>query len=295
MIVAVVSYLYKRAKLTKPIWLGLGVHDIDHSLTEFPEVTIIIPTRDRIDLLRPCLASIQTLTNYPKYRILVLDNDSKEPESHKFFSAIESEVITVTPAPGEFNYSKIMNHGVDAANTDLVCLLNNDTVVQSPHWLTDMVSHIEESSVGLVGGLLTYPGGSIQHAGIALGYRGLAGHVFAGQMPGRSTPATEHCYEVSATTFACALTSRQLWNELQGLDEDFKVGLNDVDFGLRLSAAGHKTVVCSHAQLVHLESKSRKSMRALKGASQAITEVLNFSSKHRESGLREAYFRFETE
>ena len=295
MIDAVVSYLYRRAKLTKPIWLGLGVHDIDHSPTEFPEVTIIIPTRDRIDLLRPCLESIQTLTNYPTYRILVLDNDSKAPESFEFFSAIESESLTVIPAPGEFNYSEIMNRGVDASTSELVCLLNNDTVIQSANWLTEMVAHLAEPKVGLVGALLLYPNGSIQHAGIALGFKGLAGHIYAGHQPSNSTPAFEHCYAVSAATFACALTSRKLWHQLNGLDTNFKVGLNDVDFGMRASYLGYDSVVCTHARLIHLESESRKSMKTFKGFARAVSEILWFSHKHPKGKLVDPYFKFDTE
>jgi len=291
----VVSYLIRRTKLATPVWLGLGVHDIDHAVAEFPEVTIIIPTRDRIDILRPCLESIQTITSYPNYKVLVLDNDSEQPETLNYLADLASEKIQVLPTPGEFNYSKIINFGVASVKSGLVCLLNNDTLIQTPSWLTDLVSHLREPEVGLVGALLLYPNGLIQHAGIALGYRGLAGHVFSGTRPGIRVPATEHCFEVSAVTFACALMRKQLWNSLQGLDEAFKVGLNDVDFGTRAVAAGYKNVVCTCARVIHLESESRKSMKSLSGFGRAVLEVLRYSRSHPTESLIDPYFGFETE
>jgi GT2 family glycosyltransferase len=292
-----VRYVQRRRAEGQPRWLGIGAESPSHSPASFPRVTILIPTRDRVDLLEKCVRSILDLTAYPNFEIVILDNDSDKPETKKFFDLITESHVRVVTTPGAFNYSKIMNAGVRVTNGDLICSLNNDTQVLNPEWLTDMVYHLSESSAGIVGALLTFKGGDIQHAGIALGYTGVAGHVFAGESIGGSSNQwniAENCYPVSAVTFACALTSRDTWAALNGLDETLKVGLNDVDYCLRLKALGFDSIVCTHAKLIHHESQSRKPMKSIQGMFRAAIDVTRFSRKHRALLVEDPFFRLES-
>jgi GT2 family glycosyltransferase len=293
MIIDAMSYLLRRLGSKHLQWLGAGIEKHIVESASNPKVTILIPTRDRVELLRDCVNSILRLTTYKNFEIFILDNDSKDPETIRYFKELSDPRVAIIPVPGEFNYSKIMNSGVQGTSGELICLLNNDTLVLSPNWLSGMVSHLDQPGIGLVGSLLIFPNGGIQHAGIALGYTGVAGHVFAGELPGESSGQNglEHeCFRVSAVTFACALTSRKTWNDLGGLDESLKVGLNDVDFGIRVKSLGLAAVICTRSRLVHFESQSRNSMNSLKGFARASVDVIRFIRKHRASLKNEAYF-----
>jgi GT2 family glycosyltransferase len=247
-----------------------------------PHVEIIIPTRDRVDLLRPCIDSILRLTTYTNYSILVVDNDSSDAPTLQYLASLGQVGITVISHPGPFNFSRICNFAIDSTSAQYVCLLNNDTLVSDGSWLTNLIDHASLPGVGVVGSTLTYPDGSIQHLGVQVGYRGAAGHVFA-QRTFESIylePTELLCNEVDAVTFACALMTKKTWTALNGLDETFRVGLNDVDFCLRAKNIGLKVMVCGKAQLTHFESKSRKSMKSPVGASVAAIEVLRFMRRH---------------
>ena len=154
------------------------------------------------------------------------------------------------------------------------------------------MDHASQSEVRVVGSKLLYPDGSIQHLGVALGYTGAAGHPLAGDMPEetRGIPDVNSCFEVSAVTFACAVTSRKTFNQARGLNKNFKVGLNDIDFALQISANGKTNVLCGKSCLFHHESKSRKTMSSFAGALRASTEVLRFLKKYPNKALRDQYF-----
>ena len=288
-----IRYMYRRGKFKTPVWLGLGEKQCGLASKELPFVSIVIPTRDRLDLLKTCLDSILNLTAYPNFEVVVLDNDSVEPSTLSYLSNPGDERVKVFKSPGPFNYSRIMNRGVNQTLGDVICVMNNDTVVTKSQWLTNMVNHLDDTSVGVVGALLTYPSGLIQHAGIALGYTGAAGHVYSG-LPISSIP-TKDCFEVSAVTFACAVIKRANWQKVKGLDERYKVGLNDVDFCLRLRAVGLSAVVCKSTELIHLESQSRQSVMSLKGFVRAATEVQRFTRVRRRELKADSYFVFETD
>lgn len=249
----------------------------------FPHVEIIIPTRDRMDLLKPCIDSILSQTSYPNYSILVVDNDSSEEPTLQYLDSLRDIGITVVSYLGAFNFSRICNFAIDGTNAEFVCLLNNDTLVSDGDWLSNLVDHARLPGVGIVGSALTYPDGSIQHVGVQVGYRGVAGHVFSKQTFAsiELEPAKLLCNEVDAVTFASALMSKETWAALEGLDETFRVGLNDIDFCLRAKTIGLKTVLCGKSQLIHFESKSRKSMKSPAGASLAALEVLRFTRRHK--------------
>jgi GT2 family glycosyltransferase len=227
------------------------------------------------------------------YEIVVLDNDSVQPETLNYLNGPIDPKVRVLKSPGAFNYSLIMNEGVAKTSGEIVCLLNNDTVVNNPQWLAGLVGHLQSKDVGIVGSLLTYPSGDIQHAGIALGYTGVAGHVYSG-LPLTSLP-TSSCFETSAVTFACAAITRDNWQRAKGLDELFKVGLNDVDFCLKMKSLGLRSVVCQTALLTHFESQSRPSMTSLKGSIRATAEVLRFTNRYATALFADPYFAIKTD
>jgi GT2 family glycosyltransferase len=228
-----------------------------------PLVSLVIPTRDRLDLLRPCLESVlRTASAYPGVlEILIVDNDSVEPATLKYLNELAtSTVARVIPFLGDFNWSAISNVGARAARGEVVIFLNNDTVVLSPDWCSELVAHALRPDVGAVGGRLLYEDGTLQHAGVVLGVDGTAGHDSVGESPewggyfGRS-----HVLRTSsAVTGACLATRREIFERLGGFDEvHLKVAFNDVDYCLRLKAAGYRVVYNPFAVLYHFESKSR--------------------------------------
>jgi GT2 family glycosyltransferase len=226
-----------------------------------PPVTVIIPTRDRVALLRDCIDGLLQRTDYPALQVLVLDNDSSEPETLAYLRAVTTDPrVRVVAAPGPFNYSALNNQGVRDATTPLVLMLNNDIVVRDAGWLREMVSQVVRPGVGVVGARLLYADERVQHAGVVLGIGGVAGHSHKYAAPdqpgafGRLVLA----HGVSAVTGACLLTHRDLFLDLGGLDEiDLAVAFNDVDFCLRVRAGGRRVVYTPYAELFHLESASR--------------------------------------
>jgi GT2 family glycosyltransferase len=240
-------------------------------------VSIIIPTRDRVDLLRQCIESIQWSTSELAVEIVVVDNCSVELETQAYLSNLAKQGVKVLKFDEEFNFSKINNFAASRSSGKYLCFLNNDTKALNLGWLSAMVSHAKQPNIGLVGAVLFYPDSRIQHAGLALGHRGIASSPFKG-FPASEVPA--HCFSSSAVTFACAVTSKERFLKLSGMDERFAVGLNDVDLCLRATNAGLKNVLCVEARLAHLEYASRSRMTTLKGARTAILETIRYLNIH---------------
>lgn len=222
-----------------------------------PLISIIIPTRDRLALLRKCVDTVERRSTYPRIEILVIDNRTSEPEALKYLRELEHRVL---PFDAEYNFAAICNAGVRAARGEVVVLLNNDTEVISPDWLEEMLGHLLRDGVGAVGAKLYYPDGRVQHAGDAVGIGGGAHHLHNGLARG----APGYCYravvaqEVSAVTAACLMTPRDLYLRMGGLDEErFPISFNDVDYCLRLQEAGYRVIFTPHAELTHHESASR--------------------------------------
>jgi GT2 family glycosyltransferase len=220
-----------------------------------------------------------------------VDNQSREPASFELFSKLKDQGVRVLDFDQPFNYSAISNLAVDHANGDYICLLNNDTEVIADGWLSSMMSHASEASTGFVGSMLLTPSGLIQHAGLALSYAGIAEHVYAGKQLDRVEPkeAASTCHQVEAVTFACALISKEKYLALGGLDDDFAVGLNDVDACVRASESGLTNILCSNAVLMHIESATRPKALSTKGAFRAISEVRRFLAKHPSGSLIDRY------
>lgn len=292
LVLEVFRYLKRRAD-KRPVRLTNFVSMEDHHglRSVEPRVSVIIPTRDKYGLLRACIESIQTKTTYPNYEIVVINNASCETSTLEYLKSLSSTGIRVLDYPHEFNYSKITNFGAANTNSDYLCFLNNDAEVIGPDWLGQLMDHAVQPTVGVVGSKLIYPDGSIQHLGVALGYTGAAGHPLAGDMPDdtKITQQANSCFEVSAVTFACAVTSREAFNHALGLDTDFKVGLNDIDFALRLRSQGMRNVLCEKSCLMHHESSSRRSTSSLSGGMRAALEVFRFLKLYGRQ-LRKDYF-----
>jgi GT2 family glycosyltransferase len=224
-------------------------------------ISVIIPTRDRAELLESCLSGLLS-TRFPgKREIIVVDNDSREPRTKVLFERLEAaEGVRVIAQPGPFNFAALINAGVASARGDLVCLLNNDVEITSPDWLLPMAVLAVCEDIGAVGARLLYPDGVIQHAGVALGIGDAAGHVDKGvkPVPGEFAPWHGETRTVSAVTAACLLVGRAKFVEVGGMDEQtFAVDFNDVDLCLKLAARSWRTVYCAQAALVHHESRSR--------------------------------------
>ena len=229
-------------------------------LATYPLVSIIIPTRDRVELLEQCVNSLLR-TTYPAVEIVVVDNDSQEQSTRDWLAAFENgHDHRVVAAPGPFNYSRINNLAAEQARGELLLLLNNDTEVINPDWLTEMVRWISQPGIGAVGAKLLYPNDTIQHAGIVLGLGGLAGHGHLHEPADSSGYFSRLAltHEVGAVTGACLLTHARLWNALGGLDEELAVAFNDVDYCMRLRHdLGERVLWVADALLYHHESVSR--------------------------------------
>ena len=242
---------------------GLGAyHRIRYDLpTPIPSVSVIIPTKDRIDLLATCLNGLLEKTNYGNFEILVVDNNSVEASTFAYFEMVEkNDKVSILKFPGEFNFSAINNFAVSKAKGEVLVLLNNDIEVISEGWLRELVSHAVRSGVGAVGCRLYYPDDHVQHDGIVVGMGGVAGYAHprlrreqSGEF-GRSKIVRNY----SAVTAAALAISKSVYDEVGGLDEEnLAVAFNDVDFCLRVQEAGYKNLYTPFAELYHHESVSR--------------------------------------
>ena len=221
-----------------------------------------------------------------------MNNQSKQAETFDLFTELQSFGVKIIDYDLPFNFSAMCNLAAQQSSAEFVCLLNNDTTVLRSSWLSSLIGHAQESSVGWVGSLLITETGLIQHSGLALGFRGIAEHAYQGESLYKVKPkaVVENCREVSAVTFACALISKSKYTELGGLNEDFPVGLNDVDCCIRASELGYKNIFCSSCQLTHLESASRPKAMSFRGMKRAANDVIKFLSAHDLSKLKDAHY-----
>lgn len=246
-----------------------------------PSVDIVIPTRDKVDILRCCIESILLKTGYSNYRIVIVDNDSAEQQTEDYYrqlldknagteqlaldnnsQKISSERVNLLRYRGSFNFSAINNYAIEKSEADVVVLLNNDTEVCNKNWLTELVVHACRPEIGCVGAKLYYSNGLVQHAGVIVGLKGVAGHAhrFAQHDADGFCGRLKLSHNVSAVTAACLAVRRSVYQEVGGLDEvNLKVAYNDVDFCLRVDEAGYRNLWTPYAELYHHESLSRGS------------------------------------
>ena len=231
-----------------------------HPIPEGTTVDIIVPTRDQVGLLSKCVSSVLSVNRALRFRLTIVDNESKEPATLDYLAGLEHDSrVRILAFPFPFNYSAINNFAVAHCDGDVVLFLNNDVEAISADWLEELVSHALRPRIGAVGAMLYYPDNSIQHAGVLLGPGGVAAHAFAGMLRGyRGQHGRSGLVQrVSAVTAACLAVKRTAFQEIGGFDESLAVAFNDVDFCLRLLAAGYCNLWTPHAELYHHESVSR--------------------------------------
>jgi O-antigen biosynthesis protein len=248
-----------------------------------PKVSIIIPMRDRVDLIERCVASIRERTDYPSIEFVIVDNGSIETATLKFLRAIEQEMTAqIVHDDGSFNFSRLINRGAAAAKGEVLVFLNNDIETNERGWLREMLSHVVQAGVGAVGARLWYPDGTLQHGGVILGLGGVAGHAFP-KIPHGHAGYFNRAYlqqNCSAVTGACMLVRKEVFERAGGFDEvNFAISFNDVDFCLRLRAAGLQNVWTPYANLTHHESASRGHQRTPEEQAQFVREATYMQQK----------------
>jgi len=249
-----------------------------------PKVTIVIPTRDGYTLLRKCIDSIVSKTEYDNYEIVIVDNQSRGYETLRYFEYITEkfDFIRLMKYDDEFNYSAINNMVVKSSDCDIVAFVNDDVEIISTCWLSEMVSHALRPDIGVVGAKLYYDNGTIQHAGVVLGIRGVAGHSHK-YYPAESCGyynrlvATQN---YSAVTGACMVVEKKIFEEVGGFDEEnLKVAFNDIDLCLEVAKAGYRNLWTPYAEAYHHESVSRGSSGASKSTKRFADEVDHMINK----------------
>ena len=238
----------------------LGFYRVKYPVKGKPLISIIIPNKDEKNTLKTCIDSILTKSTYDNYEIIIVENNSNMDEIFEYYKELEKNPkIHIETWEDSFNYSKINNFGVEKSHGDYILLLNNDVEVISPNWLEELLSNCQRDEVGITGAKLIYPDDTVQHCGVIIGLGGIAGHAFVGldrNHPGYFGRAFIQ-QDLSAVTAACLMVSREIFEEVGGLEETLQVAFNDVDFCLKVRRAGYLVVMDPNAQLYHYESKSR--------------------------------------
>lgn len=242
---------------------------------DLPPLSVIVPTRNRVDLLRTCLDGVAA-ANYPQVEVIVMDNDSDDPETLAYLAALDPARHRVLRHSGAFNYSAINNRAAVQAQGRLLCLLNNDIEMTDPCWLAILATQALRPDVGAVGARLLYPDGRIQHAGVVIGVGNAAGHAHRFLSPDEEGYFYRHSLPqfTMAVTAACLVVERDKFMAVNGLNErDFTVAFNDVDFCLRLNQRGWQSLYEPRATLIHHESVSRGLDRDPVGAARFAGEL----------------------
>lgn len=241
-----------------------GLYSVRYTIAQPRRVSLIVPTRDHGDDVDRCLRSVFERSTYPDIEVVLVDNGSRDHASLRVFGEWlerEPERVRLVPHDVPFNFSEINNYAVRQSTGAYVVLLNNDTEVVTPDWLEAMVEQAQRPSIGAVGAKLLYADGTVQHAGVVVGLGGVAGHShkhLPGEDPGYFY-TLQTVNNFSAVTAACMMLRRSVFDEVGGLDERLRIAFNDVDFCLKIRAAGYYNVYLPHVVLYHHESKSRGS------------------------------------
>jgi GT2 family glycosyltransferase len=242
-----------------------------------PRVSVIIPTRDRVDLLSTCLNSLSAKTDYPDYEVIIVDNGSVEARSKAFFEELSSSGrARVLRMDAPFNFSELNNRAVEIASGEILAFLNNDLEIVDPKWMSRLAALAARPGIGAVGARLLYPDGAVQHAGVVLGFQKQAIHDFGYSGPRdfghRSRALVDR--SISAVTGACLFVGRSRFESVGGFDEDFPVTFNDFDLCLKLAECGLRNVYAGTVACVHHESASRgKDLSPAKRARSAVESI----------------------
>jgi len=238
-----------------------GIFKVECYLKTNPLVSIIIPNRDHLEDLQRCISSIVTKSTYLNYQIVIMENGSYDRRIFDYYKKLEAdhENIHVYHWTGTFNYSAVNNFGVKNSNGEYLLFLNNDTEVITGSWIEEMLQFCQRPDVGAVGTKLYYPDGTIQHAGVILGIRRVAGHSHR-YYPGSSAGYMNRLSivkNVSAVTAACMMTKRTVFNEVNGFTEDLSTAFNDIDYCLKIREKGYLIIWTPYSELYHYEMQTR--------------------------------------
>jgi GT2 family glycosyltransferase len=260
----------ERQEAVKTYLSGLGLEDVAVDTkengyrftwrTSQPSVAIVIPTKNQQALLAPLVHSILHKTNYKNLQIHIIDNKSDDPDTLGYYAQIKSDPhINIHPYEEEFNYSAVNNLGVAKSDSDLILLLNDDMEIRNPDWLSELVQWAIRPEIGVVGAKLVRANRTIQHAGIIIGLNGFAGHIYlnAPEHYNGLFGSVNWYRNYMAVTGACQMFRREVFNQVNGYDEGYKVAFGDVDFCLRVHNLGYRNVYTPFAGLFHFEGQSR--------------------------------------
>jgi glycosyltransferase domain-containing protein len=253
-----------------------GAVRVKYALPERPLVSIIIPTKNQLPILQRCIESILEKTSYSNYEIIIIDNNSDDPQVQPYLEQLElllSDRLRVFSYPHVFNFSAINNAAVGQANGEYLVLLNNDTAMIQDSWLDELLHHAMRPEVGIVGAKLLYPNGLVQHAGAVLGLRGPADHPFIGASLEESgyMHRLQLDQQYSVVTAACMMIRKSVYVQAGGMDEqDFKVSYNDVDLCLKVKALGYSTVWTPYSVVMHEGSVSQTQINPDKAAAKQL-------------------------
>ena len=261
---AVQEHLASKGVIAEVDDLDVGIYRIKRAPPRvWPSVTVIMPTRDHVDILARAVKGVLEQTDYETLDLVIADNDSADPATLAYLAEIAKlPNVRVLKTPGVFNFSRINNLAAAEARSDILLLLNNDISMIEPGWLKELVTLVAMPDVGAVGARLLYPDGTLQHGGIVMGIQNFAGHVHKGARgddPGYFG-RLRLAQEVGGVTGACLAIRREVWDEFGGLNEtNVPIAGNDVDLCLRLRDRGYRILWTPHAELFHWELKSRGS------------------------------------
>lgn len=254
---------YERTGIRAEVFKGeyLGLYRTKFIRDHDPLISIIIPNKDHIDDLKRCMESIEQKSTYKNYEYIIVENNSTDSATFEYYKKLEAEnpKVRMVYWDGVFNYSAINNYGASFAKGEYLLLLNNDTEIINPDCLEELLGYCMRKDVGAVGARLYYEDDTIQHAGVVIGFGGIAGHCFVQQKRG----TTGYCHRIicaqdySAVTAACMMVKRSAFDAVGGLSEELAVAFNDIDFCMKLRKAGYLIVYNPYAELYHYESKSR--------------------------------------
>ncbi len=260
-----------------------GIYRSRFKINGEPKISILIPNKDHISDLDKCIKSVIEKSTYRNWEIIVIENNSEDEKTFEYYEKIKSEDprIKVVKWEGPFNYSAINNFGAGFASGEYYLLLNNDIEIITPGWMEEMLGFCQREDVAACGAKLYYPDGTVQHAGVILGIGGVAGHVLCHEdadSPGYAGRLVT-VQNLSAVTAACLMVKKSVYEEVGGLDESYAVAFNDVDFCMKIRAAGYKIVFTPFAEMIHYESKSRGYEDTPKKQKRFAGEIKRFQEK----------------
>ena len=258
-------------------------YKIQYDIIGEPLVSIIIPNKDHTDDLKKCLTSVYQKSTYKNFEVVVVENNSTEPETFEYYKAAQSKYDNLRVITWErgFNYSAINNFAAKQVDGEYILLLNNDIEVITPDWIEQMLMFAQRKDVGAVGAKLYYDDDTIQHAGVIVGLGGVAGHShkgFARDNPGYMARASI-AQNLSACTAACLLIRKDVYDQVEGLDEEYAVAFNDIDLCMKIRASGYSIVFTPFAEFYHYESKSRGDEDTPEKRARFNSEVFRFQER----------------